>query len=206
MNLLHRSGTGLWSGSRAARNGATARRRGRAPRVESLESRQLLANTTVTAIPITAGAYPIGITQGPDGNLWYTELLGNKIASINPTTHAVTESAPIPTAGSQPTEITVGPDGNLWFTEYVGNKIGKINPTTMAITESATLPGANPSPNGITAGPDGNLWFTEYANDAIGMINPTTMAVTVFTIPTANAQPYDFSARQQKQQLRRKSR
>jgi len=193
MNLLHRSCAGLWSALRTGRGRSSARRRGRSPRIEPLESRQLLANTSVTAIPITTGAHPIGITQGPDGNLWYAEFMGKKIAFINPTTHAVTESGPIPTAASQPTEITTGPDGNLWFTEYVGNKIGMINPKTLAITESATLPGANPSPNGITAGPDGNVWFTEFANDAIGMINPATLTVTTFTIPTANPQPYDIT-------------
>src|SRR5947209_8706114 len=82
-----------------------------------------------------------GITQGPDGNLWFTENSVGKIGMINPTTHAITEF-PVPTAGATPQEITAGPDGNLWFTEFnyrtvklsVG-KIGEINPTTHAISE-----------------------------------------------------------------------
>ncbi len=36
---------------------------------------------------------PIGITAGPDGNLWFTEHGVNKIGEINPTTHAITEFA-----------------------------------------------------------------------------------------------------------------
>lgn len=32
---------------------------------------------------ITAGAQPIGITAGPDGNLWFTEFNGNRIGRIS---------------------------------------------------------------------------------------------------------------------------
>jgi streptogramin lyase len=32
----------------------------------------------------TAGGMPAGITFGPDGNHWYTEEAGNKIATITP--------------------------------------------------------------------------------------------------------------------------
>ena len=76
----------------------------------------------------------VGITSGPDGNLWFTEQAANQIGEINPTTHAITEFA-TPTANSGPRGITAGPDGNLWFTENGAGKIGMINPTTHVITE-----------------------------------------------------------------------
>ncbi len=66
------------------------------------------------AVP-TSGSTPAGITAGPDGNLWFTELNGNKIGRITPA-GAISEF-PIPTPGSGPFGITAGPDGNLWFTE-----------------------------------------------------------------------------------------
>jgi streptogramin lyase len=66
----------------------------------------------------------VGITAGPDGNLWFTEYGGNKIGRIT-TAGSITEFA-IPTANSGPTGITAGHDGNLWFTESNGNKIGRI--------------------------------------------------------------------------------
>ena len=34
---------------------------------------------------------PVGITAGPDGNLWFTESQGNKIGKIVPATGAITE-------------------------------------------------------------------------------------------------------------------
>ena len=64
---------------------------------------------------------PQGITAGPDGNLWFTEFLGNKIGRI--TTAGVITEFPIPMPFSGPHDITTGPDGNMWFTES-SNKIG----------------------------------------------------------------------------------
>src|SRR5262249_18762562 len=92
------------------------------PRLEGLEDRCLLS-TTITEFPVpTAVSNPEGITAGPDGNLWFTELgpqltQRNKITFpqgdvgvINPATHVITEY-PVPTANSRPDGITTGPDG-----------------------------------------------------------------------------------------------
>jgi virginiamycin B lyase len=104
----------------------------------------------------TPGGYPLDITAGPDGNLWFTEYLGNNIGRITPA-GAISEFS-VPTPGTDPTYITTGPDGNVWFTEDHGNNIGRITPAGV-ITEFST-----PTPSrggGITTGPDGNLWFLE---------------------------------------------
>jgi hypothetical protein len=114
----------------------------------------------------TANSGPEGITTGPDGNLWFTEIVGNKIGRITPA-GAITEF-PVPTAIGGPFRITPGPDGNLWFTEFTGNKIGRITPAG-AITEFA-VPTASSFPWDITAGPDGNLWFAEFGSNNIGRL------------------------------------
>jgi streptogramin lyase len=161
------------------------------PRLEGLEDRCLLSNT-ITEFPVpTAGAGLRGITQGPDGNLWFTEATANKIGMIDPATHAIAEF-PVPTASASPRWITAGPDGNLWLTEFNANKIGMINPATHAITEFPIPTGkknTTTGPLGITAGSDGNLWFTEFLANQIGEINPTTHAITQFPIPTPIAYP-----------------
>src|SRR5262249_2112345 len=63
---------------------------------------------------ITASSQPTSIAPGPDGNLWFTELNGNKIAKIT-SGGTVTEYA-VTTSSAQPNRITAGPDGNMWFT------------------------------------------------------------------------------------------
>ena len=110
------------------------------------------------AVP-TAGSTPNGITAGPDGNLWFTEVIGNKIGRI--TTAGVITEFVVPTANSRPIDITAGPDGNLWFTEENANNIGRISPNGKHKLAEFAVPTAGGVLFGITAGPDGNLWFTE---------------------------------------------
>jgi len=136
------------------------------------------------AVP-TSGSRPYGITTGPDGNLWFTELSGNKVGKIT-TSGAITEFS-IPTAASGPTYITTGPDGNLWFTEgsFYGRKIGRITPAGV-ITEFP-IPSGDSLPYGITAGPDGNLWFTENTGHILpgNYIGRITTSGTITEFPLA---------------------
>ena len=131
----------------------------------------------------TPNSTPVGITAGPDGSLWFTELDGNNIGRIT-VNGAIIEYA-VPTTNCKPIEITSGPDGNLWFTEESGNNIGRIT-IAGAITEYA-VPTPNSDPEFITAGPDGNLWFTE---DNINVNNigriTTTGAMIEYPVPTPN--------------------
>src|SRR5208283_318190 len=91
---------------------------------------------------ITPGSAPGDIAAGPDGNLWFTEAGGNRVARITPA-GAVTEFSAGITAGV-PAEIVAGPDGNLWFTEGSG-RIGRITPAGTVTEFSAGItPGSQP--------------------------------------------------------------
>jgi streptogramin lyase len=121
---------------------------------------------TVFTIPSYS---PQGITAGPDGNLWFTELTG-KIARL--TSDGVLAEFAIP-PGIVAGGITVGKDGDLWFTD--GSGIGRLRPTDGTIT-TFTLPG-NVAPGDITAGSDGTIWFTEGTSftegNKVGRLSPT---------------------------------
>ena len=82
------------------------------------------------------GHGPDGVTAGPGNSVWFTEYAADKIGTIDPVTHAISEF-PTPTPDAEPFRITLGPDGNLWFTEFGAGKIGMINPTTDKFTEYA---------------------------------------------------------------------
>jgi uncharacterized repeat protein (TIGR01451 family) len=147
----------------------------------------------VTEFPLgTAPPTPQGITDGPDGALWYTDPGANKIGRIS-TSGAVTEYT-LPTANSSPTGITTGPDGNLWFTEFGVDRIGRLVPATGVITEFSTGITVGAAPEDIVTGPDGNLWFTESGDDKIGQINPTTGVITEFSTGiTAGSTPFGIA-------------
>jgi streptogramin lyase len=145
----------------------------------------------IAEFPIpTGGSSPSGITAGPDGNLWFAELFGQKIGRIT-TAGAVTEF-PTPTTPSEPFAITAGPDSNLWFTEQQSHRIGQITPAGV-ITEFPVPNAGVGDLHEITAGPDGNLWFTERFSNRIGRITPAGV-VTEFTVPSAGSQPFGIAA------------
>jgi streptogramin lyase len=165
-----------------------SRTRRHRPSFERLENRTVPAVPTILEFPLISGDFPLGITSGPDGNVWFVESgipgeIGH-IGEINPATHAISEFP----VGGFPGSIAAGPDGNLWFTEFFGNNIGQISPNTHVITEFA-IPGGERSPLGIAAGPDGNLWFLETGTNRIAQINPSTHVINEFDIPTPSSRP-----------------
>jgi virginiamycin B lyase len=174
----------------------------------------LAALSIFAALPATAAAPPFnefplpvansqprGITAGPDGALWFTEFIKQKIGRITTDAAHTLSEFPLPPppapggvplkSGRQPRGIAAGPDGAIWFTEYTADMIGRIDPTTHAISEFA-VPTPLSQPRAIAAGPDGAMWFTEFGTNKIGRIDPklatpgTSNGITEFS-PTAGS-------------------
>jgi virginiamycin B lyase len=140
---------------------------------------------------------PHGIVAGPDGALWFTESIGNKVGRITTAGQLrefVLPSAPSVQCGQLcPGDIKVGPDSALWFvnTQLVGvHGIGRIT-TDGVITLYAlpphpmagySQPVVRQVPTAITAGSDGNVWFAEDRGPGIGRITPAGQ-ITEFTVP-----------------------
>ncbi len=108
----------------------------------------------------TVGSVPIYIRAGPDGNMWFTERVGNAVGRITPEGE-VTEF-PIPTPSSRPVKIVPEPVGqSMWFTEEAGNKVGRVV-MDGTITE---FPVTKIQDNVILAGPafdaEGNFWLQQ---------------------------------------------
>src|SRR5882724_1734970 len=124
------------------------------------------------------------LTSGPSGNLWFTEPVANKIASI--TTAGMFAEYDVPTPGAGPFSLITGPDGNLWFTEQhsSGNKIGRMTPAGAFMEFPIPTPASNAF--GIAACADGNLWFTEQDGHKIGRITPAGV-ITEFPIPSGGS-------------------
>ena len=126
---------------------------------------------------ITPGAAVRGMASGPDGNIWFTQEVGNRIGRVTPL-GVITEFSAGITASSSPIGITTGPDNNLWFCEFTGNQIGRITAAGVVTEFSA---GATFQPLYITSGPDGALWFTKEGGNSIGRITTAGVVTDVFT-------------------------
>ncbi len=133
---------------------------------------------------------PNSIVAGPDGALWFTEWIGNKIGRIT-TAGAITEFSNGISPNSDPSIIKVGPDGNLWFSESIADgsrsAVAKIT-TSGGVTEYSA--GINPAedPYGITKGPDGNIWFVG-AFDGEGIYKLAPLDTTPTAKVMAHATP-----------------
>jgi streptogramin lyase len=134
--------------------------------------------TLFTGTPTTG---PLGIANGPDGALWFSNNLSHSIGRITPAGDVSYFTDP--TIGSA-YAITAGADGNLWFSNGgspQGPAIGRITPA--GVVSNFPDP-ALTGPGDLVAGPDGNVWFTNSPN-GIGRITPAGV-VTVFTSNTVD--------------------
>ncbi len=141
-------------------------------------------------------AFPVGITTGPDGALWFAERGAGKIGRIT-TAGDITAQFRIGGKARFPFFLATGPDGNLWATggsirTYRQESHGTPDPygaiirmTTAGVVTHFDLPTMNSDARQIAQGPDGNLWFTE-SRGAIGRIT-TAGDLTEFPTPHGNA-------------------
>jgi streptogramin lyase len=84
----------------------------------------------------TPNSGPMGIALSPDGkSIWFTEITGNKIASLNIESNRILE---YPTGGeSGPTLLTFDSTGILWVTQSYSNNILRVEPW-MLVPNSAS--------------------------------------------------------------------
>ena len=116
----------------------------------------------ITEFPVpTAGSAPRDITTGPDGNLWFTEYLGNKIGVlhrvapmvyvanagshsvtvVDPTTHMVVATIPV---GLNPVNVAVTPNGSAAYVANAGSNSVSVIDTTSNIAAKTIAVGNRP--------------------------------------------------------------
>jgi virginiamycin B lyase len=163
----------------------------------------------ITEYPLAEGSRPFGITVGPDGALWFTQLggwcaqgAGNKIGRLT-VAGALTEYS-VPRENSYPGAIAAGPDGALWFGAQAANAIGRLSPdgrfaaypvpTAVPTTlQGCTHPTSRPGEGGLVVGPDGALWFGESSGNKVGRLGADG-GLTEFPIPTPYSAPIGITA------------
>lgn len=130
-------------------------------------------------VPLSTNQWPICLTNGSDGAIWFTEPSGlGRFTSSYEVREIVTTALPA--------VITAGPDGAMWYTEPSVSKIGRI--TSGGTPTEFPTPAA---PQGIANGPDGALWFTE---PDVGKIGRMTTDGHVTEYRSAGAHPWGIAA------------
>ena len=133
----------------------------------------------------SADSGPLGITVGPESNIWFTEFSADRIGRI--TTNGVITEFPLGTPGLNPWGIASGPDGRLWFCAYGNQQIGAM--TTNGVVTLYTIPRAQnepfKTPRQITRR-GAHMWYTDFSY-RIGRI--TTAGVITQYVHEAGVNP-----------------
>ncbi len=121
------------------------------PSLIALEGRTLLSGSTgvdLFAVP-TISSGPGQIVDGPDGNLWFTEMSG-KVGRITPQGQVAEFPLPTPVGGSLPTiaGLAAGSDGAMWALDVANAQVDRIGLDGQV--QSFAIPGAPASGGGLT--------------------------------------------------------
>jgi virginiamycin B lyase len=123
----------------------------------------------VTAeFPVTGSPYPVGMTAGSDGNMWFDGCIGNVLVKITPNAPNTQTRYAVPDISQgdvvDPFMMISGPDGNLWFTSCAAGLIGR----TALPAGSTIRPTYFQAPStgraqlwGLAPGPNGDMWMAD---------------------------------------------
>jgi len=157
---------------------------------------------TECTIPTSTGN-PYGITSGPDGNLWFTELAGNKIESLTEETQRITGNPDVALAITAPDDnsgivLTVG-SNNADEDSDPDNLVNCKANVTYSVMINCDVTGNKTSPymwewDGSSYVADGKRLQTamsmkEHSRGTYGAIAATAFAISGFTgmSPTPDA-------------------
>lgn len=137
----------------------------------------------------TPNSRPHDPEVAPDGALWFTGQLANKLGRLDPRTGAIQEF-PLKTPDSGPHGLAADKKGNIWFTANFKAYIGKLDPRTGGVTEYPMPDRRARDPHSLAFDREGMIFFTVQAGNFVGKLDPKTGKVTLKEVPTPNARPY----------------
>ncbi|HLJ27882.1 MAG TPA: lyase [Candidatus Angelobacter sp.] len=155
------------------------------------------ANVSIREFDLpTANSRPHDPALAPDGSLWYTGQLANKLGRLDPKTGQIKEF-PLKTPGSGAHGLVADNNGNIWFTAIFKRYIGKLDPKTGDITEYP-MPNPEADPHTPVFDQQGILWFTTQQANFVGRLDPHTGEVKLKQVPTPHAVPYGILVTQKR--------
>jgi virginiamycin B lyase len=137
----------------------------------------------------TPGSRPHDPATAPDGSIWYTGQMTNKLGRVDPKTGVVKEyTVKIP--HSAPHGLMADKDGNIWFTANGAAYMGKLDPKTGNVTEYKMPDPAAKDPHSLAIDRNGTVWFTVQNGNMMGRVDPRSGEVKLVTSPTPRSRPY----------------
>ncbi|HEY6969253.1 MAG TPA: lyase [Candidatus Angelobacter sp.] len=147
------------------------------------------ANVSIKEFDVpTPNSRPHDPALAPDGSLWYTGQMADKLGRLDPKTGTIKEF-PLKTPRSGAHGLVADRDGNIWFTAIFKHYIGKLNPKTGEVTEYP-MPDPQADPHTPVLDQQGNLWFTTEQGNFVGRLDTHSGEVKLKQVATPHAIPY----------------
>jgi len=127
------------------------------------------------------GGYIYDVKPDKNGDIWFTNILGNKIGKVDGKTMKATRWNS-PTKDSQPRRMEIGADGMIYSGEFGGGNMLQFNPKTQTFKEFP-LPGPDPSPYAMGTDADGYIWYDSHNMDELCRFDPKTGKVIEYPFP-----------------------
>lgn len=129
---------------------------------------------------------PYELRRGPQGGLWMSELLGNRVHRLDPGSgRSVVFEMPV--AGMGPRRLDVAHDGTVWIPAYAANALVELDPTS-GHTFVHPLPVPDAVPYVARVHPiTGDIWLGTAAADLVFRFTPSTGQFTAYPIATRGA-------------------
>jgi virginiamycin B lyase len=136
-----------------------------------------------TPMPDGGSTIPYGLRRGPDGMIWGTQLVGNRLMRFDPATERFT-LYDLPTSYSGPRRLDVAPDGTVWIPQYAAGKLARFDPATETFREY-DLPIDDALPYIVRVDAErGWVWIATSGADALLRFFPDEERFTVHPLPT----------------------
>jgi virginiamycin B lyase len=129
----------------------------------------------------SGGGYVYDVKPDKSGDIWFTNILENKIGKVDGKTDKVSLWT-LPTPNAYPRRMEIGADGMIYSGEFLGGKMARFDPKTQAFKEFP-LPGPDPSPYAMGVDADGYIWYDSHNMDTINRFDPKTGNVVVYPFP-----------------------
>ena len=140
----------------------------------------------VTVYPLpTRESAPDGLVVAPDGSIYISEYLGNRIARLDPAARTVEEFV-IPSPNAKPTGLAVDADGALWFNENGAGKVARLD--RRGVITEFPIPTPNSRPTGLAIDQRGVVWISERDAGKIAALHRDGTFIE-YAIPTPDAKP-----------------
>src|SRR6266852_552939 len=138
----------------------------------------------------TKGAHPHDPAVAPDGSLWFTEQLQNKLGRLDPASGTFKEYT-LKIEDSGPHGLVADASGNIWFNGK--GYIGKLDPKSGDVKVYQMPDARAEDPHTAVFDARGILWFTVQVGNMVGRLDPASGKIELKKVQGQRALPYGIA-------------